>query len=227
VVTSIGGLNERWAQIAALQPPQAVQPGRDGAPRFGNDGTATTDLPPVSPVAGSTAAPLSNDTNFLLTIFGATQSPTRAPNGPASNGPPPNGPAPSGPASARAPEQNPASAAAQSQPDAQLSLFVPTVNAGADGITGSTLVQELQALASGGRGGANAGSVASPSSGPPGGSDAIENSDTAAPSWHNGWDNTIGPGNRGRQQLGLAAYTSGDFAGQSSATASVLQGVSA
>jgi hypothetical protein len=213
VVTSIGGLNDRWAQIAALQPPQAVQPGRDGGPAFGNGGTATTDLPPISPIAGGTASPLSNDTNFLLTIFnGGTQTPSRV-----------NVPAPS-----PAPQQNSTSAAAQLQPDGQLGLFVPTANAGADGIIGSTLVQELQALVSGrGQAGSTPGSVSSPSTAPPSGSGAIENSDTAAPSWHNGWDSTNGPGDRGRQQLGLAAYASGDFSGQNSVTASVLQGVTA
>jgi hypothetical protein len=213
VVTSIGGLNERWAQIAALQPPQAVRPGRDGGPGFGNGGTATTDLPPISPVAGSTASPLSNDTNFLLTMFsGGTRSPSRA-----------NVSAPS-----PAPQPDPTSAAAQLQPDTQLRLFVPTVDAGADGITGSTLVQELQVLVSGGkRSGSTAGSGSQPLGGPPGGSDAIGNSDTAVPSWQNGWDNTNGPGDRGRQQVGLSAYASGDFAGQDSVTASVLQGVTA
>jgi hypothetical protein len=220
VVSSIGGLNERWAQIAALQPPQAVQPGRDGGSGFRNGGTVTTDLPPISPVAGSTASPLSNDTNFLLTMFsGGTQPPALAPAlAPARVPGGANVPAPT-----PAPRQNAAGAAAQLQPDAQLSLFVPTMNAGADGITGSTLVQELQALGSGGgRGTSSAGGVPSPSSGPPG-----SNSDPAVPSWRNGWDNTIGPGDRGRQQEGLAAYASGDFSGQGSVTASVLKGVTA
>jgi hypothetical protein len=219
VVTSIGGLNERWAQIAALQPPQAAQaaqaaqPGRDGGPAFGNGGPTVTDVPPISPVAGSTASPLSNDTNFLLTMFsGGATAPSRT----TALTPSP------------APEQDASSAAAQLQPDAQLSLFVPTVGAGADGITGSTLVQELQVLVSGGGGrGPTAGSGSSPSGGPPGASDAIGNSDTAVPSWHNGWDNTTGPGDRGRQQVGHAAYASGDFSGQDSETASVLQGVTA
>jgi hypothetical protein len=211
MVTSIGGPNERWAQIAALQPAQAVRPNRDGGPGFGNGGTVTTDLPPISPVAGSTASPLSNDTNFLLTMFsGGTQTAGRA-----------NVPAPT-----EAVDQGPAGTAAQLQPDAQSSLFAPTANAGADGITGSTFVQELQALVSGGgRGRSSAGSVPAPPSGPPGGNDAIGNSETAAPSWRNGWDNTVGPGDRGRQQVGLAAYASGDFSSQDSVTASVLQGV--
>jgi hypothetical protein len=209
VVTSIGGLNERWAQIAALQPQQAGQSGRDGGAAFDNGGTTTTDLPPISPVAGSTASPLSNETNFLLTMFGG---------GTGSSGEA-NGPAPS-----PAPKQDPTSAAGQLQPDAQLGLFAPTLNAGADGITGSTFLQKLQALVSGGGPSAsNAGSASSP----PGGGDAIGNNGTAVPSWHNGWDNTIGPGDLGRQQAGLAAYASGDFSGQDSVTASVLQGLSA
>jgi hypothetical protein len=208
VVTSIGGLNERWGQIAALAPQKAAAPGRDGGPAFDNGGSAaTTDLPPISPIAGNTASALSNNTNLLLTMFsGGTRSSTSP-----------------------APEQDPTSAAEQLQPDAQLSLLVPTVSAGADGITGSTLVQELQALVSGGgssastRGGAPIPSAA----GPPGGADAIGNSGTAVPARHNGWDNTIGPGDRGRQQVALAAYASADFSGQDSATASVLQGLSA
>ena len=79
MVTSIGGPNERWARIAELQPPPAVQPGGGGGPGFGNSGTVTTDVPPISSVAGSTASPLSNDTNFLLTVFGGgTQVSTQA-----------------------------------------------------------------------------------------------------------------------------------------------------
>ncbi len=215
MVASIGGLNERWLQIAALQRPQAVQPGSGGGPGLGNGGTVTTDLPPISPVASSTASPLSSDTNLLLTMFsGGIQSARSASRA--------NAPTTSAAA------QEPSSAASRLQPDAQLSLSDPPVDAAADGITGSTLVQELQALVSSDvRRTSAPSSVPTPPAEPPAGGDAIDNSDTAAPSWRNGWDNTIGPADRGRQQVGLAAYASADFSRQGGGAATVRQGVTA
>jgi hypothetical protein len=212
VLTSVGSQNERWAQIAALQQSRPRQPGQDPGPSFGNIGTATTDLPPISPIAGNTASPLSSDTNFLLMIANGTGQAA-------------------GRTAASAVLASPQPGSVQdrtnnaAQPGSQPGLPAGTEDAGSDGIMGSTLVQTLQALVSAG---INVASVpaGSPSAGKAGssGGDSIENTGAAAPSWHNGWDsNAPSPG---RQQAGLAAYSSGDFAVQGSAAASVLQGLS-
>jgi hypothetical protein len=220
MVTSIGGLSERWAQIAALQPAQAVRPTHNKTSSPGNGSTDTPDLPQInsttgSPVAGGPTSPLSNDTNFLLTMFGNGAQSLSRPSGQAHLS-----------ASSQSAGRGADSAGTHMQPDARSNPFVPPANAGADGITGSTLVQQLQALVSApGRGRSSATNVPATSSPPPSGSDAIGNSNTVEPSWHNGWDNTTGPGDRGRQQMGLAAYASGNFSGQDDVTASVLQGV--
>jgi hypothetical protein len=70
MLSSIPGQNERWTQIAALQPPPVAEPGQNGGSGFDNAGTTAADPSAVSPVAGSTASPLSSNMSFMLMMFG-------------------------------------------------------------------------------------------------------------------------------------------------------------
>jgi hypothetical protein len=217
VLSSIGGLNERWAQIAALQPPAPTRSDQDGGPGLANSGTATGDPLPISPIAGGAASPLSSDTNFLLTVFGGAAGPSSRASASGSTG---------------GSIQDQTIVRSQQPSGTQPSVSATGGNTVADGITGSSLVQELQALVSAGgtvtfaRNGVAPPSAQAP--GPSGIGDAIRNSDTAVPSWPNGWDSTPGASNGTRYQAGLAAYaSSGDRTGQTSAAASVLRGVTA
>jgi hypothetical protein len=70
VIHSVVGQSERWAQLNALQPPPAAQSGPGNRPGFSNVGTTTADPTVVSPIAGSTASPLSSNMSFMLMMFG-------------------------------------------------------------------------------------------------------------------------------------------------------------
>jgi hypothetical protein len=213
VLSSIGGQNDRWVQIAALQPPAPSQPGRDGGLGSGTAGTATTDLPPINPIAGSIASPLSSDTNFLLTVFGGR---AHASNRPGASG------------STATSVQDPTTG--QSQPTANAGSGPPGITGGpaSDGITGNSLVPELQALVASGATATAPGGISSPSARPSAstsGSDAIQNSHTAVPAWRNGWDSSPGPSDWQRQQVGLAAYALGAVSSQTRAAATVLPAI--
>ncbi len=205
MLSSIGGQNERWAQIAAVRPASPAQAGESSGPVPGKAGTTTSDLPPIGPVAGSTGSPLSSDTSFLLTVLGgAAQSANR--------------PGPTGP-----PIRDQTGAQSATAPQGVSSTIAQTA---AGGVTEASLVKELQALVSPGATVTFAsGGVAPPAATRSGPANAIGDSDTAVPSWRNGWDGAPGQGDVQRQQTGLAAYASAD--GQTSAAASVLQGVTA
>ncbi len=70
VIHSVVGQSERWAQLTALQPPPAAQPGQGSGSGFSNVGTTPADPTVVNPIAGSTASPLSSNMSFMLMMFG-------------------------------------------------------------------------------------------------------------------------------------------------------------
>jgi hypothetical protein len=216
VLNSIGGQNERWAQIAVLQPPPPSQPSQHGGPALSHAGMARTGLPSISPIAGSTASPLSNDTNFLLAVFG---------------GAPPPGGRGGGAGSTTAAVRDQAIGQLQPLANTQTGSSDGTDNTPPDGITGSSLVQKLQELVARGSSITFASDevslLSARRSGSASGDDAIQNGDSALPFWGNGWDSTPEPSDGRRQQAGLAAYRLGDFSGGSDAAPLVLQGITA
>jgi hypothetical protein len=241
VIHSVIGQNERWAQIAALQPPPGAQAAQATGSGFSNLGTTAPDPSVVNPISSGSGSALSNDTNFLL--FFLNQG-TAAANGTA-NGAPSGTPSgtPSGigsPTQTTGAPDDTSQAGGATSLEAQLltdvGSYLSTLTGGgglaASSSSGagtptatSTLAQDIDAITSA------VGTVAFASAGglAPGSNDGNDVGNTgsasAGPSWRDGWDGERGSGDAFRQQFGLAAYSASDQAGQTNTTASALQAI--
>jgi hypothetical protein len=83
VLSSVSAPNDRWGQIAALQPPSAAKSDRQS----GSGPANVTNTTPLSPVTGATTMPLASDMTYLLMTGGAAAPPraARSPAGGAAN----------------------------------------------------------------------------------------------------------------------------------------------
>ncbi len=239
------GQNERWAQYAALQPPPGAQSGQAGGSAFSNQGTVGADPTVVNPISSGSGSPLSSDTNFMLFFFNSGTSSAGGSGAPTGTGSPTQT---TGAPDDTSASQGGTSLTAQLLTDLQ-SFVADLTKAGGAGsaatsagsATGSSagtaasgagtpsatssLAQDLEAITSA------VGTVAfaflgESSPGATGAGNAGGNADSATtePSWR---DRTFGPGDGWRQRFGPAAYAASDQSGQTSATASALQRITA
>ncbi len=69
MLSSISGHNDRWAQVAASQPPSPASSGQTGGSGSTSTATAVADPSVVSPIAGGTGDPLSGSMSFMLMML--------------------------------------------------------------------------------------------------------------------------------------------------------------
>jgi hypothetical protein len=242
VIHSVVGQNERWAQLTALQTPPAIPSGQGGGPALSNAGTAAPDPTAVSPVAASTASPLSSNTSLMLMLFGGgldpagstvgngstigSGSPTQTVGSPDETTGTVGG---SGIASLLADLQSlmaslagGASAATSTSASTPASGSTPAPAVSGPSSNGNSLFQNLDRIASDlGTIVASTGSTqrqTPPPGGAPSGGNDITNTISAAAiaSWGDG---PSGPGGGWQEQFALAAYESGSASGPNSQSA--------
>lgn len=210
---------------------QNAQAGQAGGSGFNSFGTIAPDPSVVNPVTGGSGSALSNDTNFLLFFLNNGAGAAGAASGtglPTQTTGAPND---------TSETQGATSLEAQLLKD--VGSFVSTLTgngastasllsgAGTPAAT-STLEQDIDAITPTADTAvlASAGGLAPSTSG--GGSDVGNTgSASASPSWQHGWDDGRGTVDAWRQQFGLATYSASGLSGQTSATSSALQSITA
>jgi hypothetical protein len=233
VIHSLIGQNERWAQLAALQPPPGAQAAQPGGSAFSNLGTVAPDPTVVNPVSSGSGSALTNDTSFLLFFLNSGSGTATGTSSTGSNAATQT----AGAADDTSGTQGATSLAAQLLTDVQsfLSALAGSSASAGNGPSGvgtppatSSLAQDIDAITSAGGTVAFAPANGSAPSGSDGGNEVGNTgSASAEPSWRNGWDDGRRTDAAWRQQFGLAAYSASDQSGQTTSTASALQAITA
>jgi hypothetical protein len=248
VLSSISGQNERWAQLAALQPPPATQSSQDGGQDFSNSGTVASGTSTLGPIASNTASPLSNDMNFMLMMFGGGTSST------SSSGSTTQTTGPDDTSGTSITQGGTSFASLLTDLQSLLSTLGGGTSSTTDATTtsasignastidntgsvSSTLRQDLDSIASDlGTIAASFGGIQPPPPPPDvtssgqsaNGISDISNTATASveSAWSTGWGSTSGAADSWRQQFGFAAYAAAaDQSGLNTATTSAQQSI--
>jgi hypothetical protein len=233
VIHSLIGQNERWAQLAALQPPPGAQAAQPGGSAFGNLGTVAPDPSVVNPVSSGSGSALTNDTSFLLFFLNGGSNAATGNSSTGSGSPTQTTGAPDDTSGT----QGATSLAAQLLTDVQSFLSALTggsafAGSGSSDVgrpaATSSLAQDIDAITSAGGTVAFAPTNGSAPNSSDGGNDVGNaGSASAEPSWRNRWDDGRAGSTAWRQQFGVAAYSASDPSGQTTSTASALQAITA
>lgn len=254
MIHSIVGQNERWAQLAALQPPPAALSGQGGGLGFSNSGTAVADPSVVQAISGDASSPLSSNMNFMLMMFGSGSSTsgagitTGASSGSGTSSATDTAGAPGDPSdtqdmanfgpmlaelqSLMSGMSGNSSSAANTSPATTAALSNATTSNSSAGSASQSQAGAGPIVASLGGGQAPpppSGEASGTQSTKGTGSDDITNTGTtvasAEPALQSNLNGTSGAAASWTQQFAVSAYTSGEISGLNSATTSALQSI--